>query len=170
MHTVHDLDRERLLELLRVHALNWLAHDGCWFLGAEERDGWDSAQELNEKSWRRFTRVEARRILKFMGIGPGGGTEALAQALQFRLYAQVNDQEIVEMDEHRLVFTMKECRVQAARRRKGLPLHKCKSAGIIEYAGFAETIDPRFRTRCIVCPPDETPPGVYCSWEFTLEG
>jgi len=168
MLTVNDLDKEGLLELLRIHALNWLAHDGCWFLWAEEKYGWDEAQEINEKAWYTFTRVEARRIMKFLDMEPGGGTEALAKALQFRLYAQVNAQEIAEIDDRHLVFTMKECRVQAARRRKGLPLHRCKSAGLIEYQGFAETIDPRFDTRCITCPPDDPPEGIYCRWEFTL--
>lgn len=164
-----DLDRDQLLELLRVYSLNWLAHDGCWFLAVEGEHDWETAQKFNEKAWHAFTRVEARRIMKFLDMAPGGGTAALAQALQFRMYAQINEQEITEIDDRRLVFTMKECRVQSTRRRKGLPLHKCKSAGIIEYSGFAETIDPRFRTRCIVCPPDDPPEGVFCQWEFTLE-
>lgn len=168
MLTTKDLDRNQLMELLRVYSLNWLAHDGCWFLAVEKEHDWETAERFNEKAWYAFTRVEARRIMKFLGTAPGGGTEALAQALQFRMYAQINEQEIVEIDEKRLVFTMKECRVQSTRRRKGLPLHRCKSAGIIEYSGFAETIDPRFQTRCIVCPPDDPPPGMFCSWEFTL--
>ena len=166
MRSLGDLNREELIELLHIHGLNWLAHDGCWFLAAEARDGWERAEELNEAAWHTFTRVEARRILRFLGRKPGGGTEALAEALGFRLYAQVNEQEIVERDDKRLVFRMKRCRVQETRKRKGLPLHRCKPAGIIEYTGFAETIDPRLRTRCIHCPPD---PGVKaCKWRFEL--
>ena len=54
----------------------------------------------------------------------------------------------------RAVFVMRDCRVQSARKRKGLPDFPCKSVGVVEYGEFAKTIDPRIRTRCIACPPD----------------
>lgn len=65
---------------------------------------------------------------------------------------------------------MRDCRVQSARRRKGLPDFPCKPVGIVEYTVFARTIDPRLRTRCITCPPDPRVGELACSWEFTLEG
>ena len=46
----------------------------------------------------------------------------------------------------------------------------CKSAGVVEYPTFATAIDPRIRTECIGCPPDEHPAEWYCAWKFTLEG
>ena len=52
---------------------------------------------------------------------------------------------------------MNDCRVQAARKRKGLADYPCKSGGLVEYRSFAETIDPRIRTSCIACPPDDHP-------------
>jgi hypothetical protein len=39
---------------------------------------------------------------------------------------------------------------------------------LVEYAGFASTIDPRIQTRCIACPPDPHPDSFWCAWEFTL--
>jgi len=33
------LTREKLLELLKIYAKNWLAHDGCWFLAVEKNWG-----------------------------------------------------------------------------------------------------------------------------------
>jgi hypothetical protein len=56
-----------------------------------------------------------------------------------------------------------------SRRRKGLPDFPCKPVGLVEYAGFARTIDPRIRTRCIACPPDPGPRDAYCAWRFTIE-
>jgi hypothetical protein len=33
------MSREELLCALEMFAKNWLAHDGCWFLAAEQRFG-----------------------------------------------------------------------------------------------------------------------------------
>jgi hypothetical protein len=168
MADLNDLSREELIALLDVHAKNWLAHDGCWFLAAEEKYGLEAAIELDERSWERFSPAEARRIMGAFRIPENGGLEALARALQFRLYACVNEQAMV-WEDGALRYEMVECRVQRARRRKGLPDFPCKSVGIIEYSRFAEAIDPRIRTECLACPPD--PVGDrFCSWLFTLGG
>ncbi len=160
--------REQLEGMLEDAAMNWLAHDGLWFLAVEDRFDIETAMDLDAKAWESFTVIEAKRIMKRHGIEQGGGIEALALALGFRLYAFINRQEIVEQSEDRLLFRMNDCRVQAARKRKGLPDFPCKPVGLVEYAGFARTIDPRIETRCVGCPPDEHPEEWYCAWEFTL--
>jgi hypothetical protein len=164
-----DLSRDDLEGMLRDAAKNWLAHDGLWFQAVEQHHGMETAIELDGEAWRSFTRIEAKRIMKRHGIAPGGGIPALARALSLRLYAHLNDQEVVEQTDDRLLFRMNECRVQAARRRKGLPDFPCKPVGLIEYEGFARAIDPRIATRCVRCPPDPCPDGRACTWEFTLE-
>ncbi len=163
------LSKKELLELLSDAAKNWLAHDGLWFRAVENKYGTDIAIELDRMAWKTFTQVEARRIMKRLKIEPGGGIPALIQALQFRLYAFINVQEVVEVQENRCVLRMINCRVQEARKRKNLPDFPCKSVGIVEYTYFAMTIDPRIKTRCIVCPPDPRPPDSYCVWEFTIK-
>lgn len=65
---------------------------------------------------------------------------------------------------------MNDCRVQAARKRKNLPDFPCRPVGLVEYANFARAVDPRIRTRCIACPPDDHPEEYFCAWEFWLEG
>ena len=168
MKNIHNLTREELQELLKDASKNWLAHDGLWFRAVEEKFGMDAAIELDKKAWEQFTVIEAKRIMKRFGITPGGGIPALIQALQFRLYAHINVQEVIEVKENRCVFRMNKCRVQEARKRQGLPDFPCKPVGIIEYSGFARTIDPRIKTKCLVCPPDPHPPEIFCSWEFTI--
>ncbi len=165
---LRQLSQDELIGLLEDAAKNWLAHDGLWFLAAEARFDMKTAIELDTAAWERFTVIEARRIMKRMGIKAGGGIPALKKALQFRLYAHLNVQEILDVDERAFVFRMNECRVQNARQRDGRPDFPCKPVGLVEYAGFARTIDPRFRTRCIACPPDPHPPEFFCAWEFTL--
>src|SRR5512146_2240033 len=163
------LTREQLLKALEMFAKNWLAHDGCWFLAAEERLGMEVAIELDVGSWARFAASEARRILATFGIPPNGGLAALEQALALRMYALINAQRIEwSADRRTLRFFMDVCRVQETRRRKGLPDFPCKSVGTVEFANFARTVDPRIRTRCLHCPP-AAPSGKYCGWEFTID-
>ena len=46
-----QMSREELLRALEMFAKSWLAHDGCWFLAAEERLGMDAAIELDARAW-----------------------------------------------------------------------------------------------------------------------
>ncbi len=48
------LHREQLLQALEAFAKNWLAHDGSWFLAAEERFGVDTAIKLGATAGRRL--------------------------------------------------------------------------------------------------------------------
>lgn len=163
-----DFSKEELLLLLADAAKNWLAHDGLWFLQVEKEYGLEAAMKLDRGAWEKFTVIEAERIMQRLGLEPGGGIPALVEALGFRLYAYINEQEISEITDKRCVFKMKTCRVQAARKKKGLPDFPCKPVGLVEYAGFAKTIDPRIETRCLVCPPDEHPEDLWCAWEFVI--
>ena len=79
------MGREELLRALEMFAKNWLAHDGSWFLAAEERFGMDAAIELDACSWARFAAVEARRIMTTFDIPPAGGLPALEKALSLLL-------------------------------------------------------------------------------------
>ena len=162
------LSREQLEYLLSDFAKRWLAHDGLWFQEVEKIHGLDEAIRIDAGAWERFTVIEARRIMGFLGIEPGGGLPALKEALQYRLYALLNRQELTEPDKNTLIFRMVDCRVQSARKRKQLPDFPCRPVGLVEFSGFARTIDPRIQTKCLHCPPGEHPEDSYCAWEFTI--
>jgi len=161
--------KEELIDLLEIASKNWLAHDGLWFLAAEDAFDMSTAIELDRRAWEQFTVIEAKRIMHFLGLEPGGGVPALKHALQYRLYARINEQEIVDERMDSVVFRMNRCRVQVARQRKGLPDFPCKPVGLIEYGNFASTIDSRFQTECIACPPDPHPDTYWCAWRFILK-
>jgi len=163
-----DLTKEQALQLLEDFAKRWLAHDGLWFLEVEKNFGMDNAIKLDEAAWAQFTVIEAKRIKDFLKLPENGGLEALKEALKFRLYGFLNQQEIIFAG-NKLIYKMTTCRVQEARKRKKLPDFPCKPVGITEYTGFAKAIDPRIKTRCIACPPDEHPEEFYCAWEFWVE-
>jgi len=165
---LYHMSKEELVDLLIDDAKNWLAHDGLWFQAIEATHGMKVAMDADREAWRHFTVIEAKRIMKRLGIEPGEGIHALVECLNHRLYARLNLQECLEVTESRAVFRMVECRVQVARKRKGLADFPCKSIGIVEYTEFAKTVDPRIETRCMACPPDDHPEYFWCAWEFIM--
>jgi hypothetical protein len=166
--SLDDLSREQIIGMLDDFAKNWLAHDGLWFQAVEGEFGMEAAILLDRKAWEKFTVIEAKRIMTRHSIHQNSGLEGLKKALNYRLYSRLNVQEVVEETENRFVFRMNNCRVQYARNKRGLPDFPCKPVGIVEYSEFAKTIDPRIRTTCITCPPDEHPKEYYCAWAFEI--
>ena len=167
MSAIENLPKEKLLILMKNFAKNWLAHDGLWFQAVEKAHDLDHAIDLDTQAWSRFSPIEAKRIKAFLNLPENGGLEALKEALEYRLYAVLNKQSS-ELKDGKLRFYMNDCRVQSARKRKGLPDFPCKSVGIVEYNTFAAEIDPRIKTKCITCPPDDHPEEYYCGWEFWI--
>jgi hypothetical protein len=163
-----EMSAADLVNLLRDLGVNWLANDGIWFQAVERDQGMNDAKRCNDTCWTRYSPFEARRIKDLLGLPEHPGLDGLRQALAFRMYALINRQSIEEVDEHSFIFRMNDCRVQAARKRKGLPDYPCKTAGLVEYPYFARAIDPRIETECIGCPPDPHPEDWYCAWKFTL--
>jgi hypothetical protein len=164
-----DLSREALNSIKENMALNWLANDGVWFQAVESDRNMFDAKRCNDSCWAHFSPFEAWSIRRFLQLEPNPGIEGLKKALRFRLYATINIQSIVDESPESFVFQMNDCRVQSARKRKGLEDYPCKSGGMVEYPCFAESIDPRIKTECIGCPPDAHPDSWYCAWRFTME-
>ena len=164
-----ELDKELMKGILEDFAKNWLAHDGLWFQAVEKQYGMEKAIELDTEAWEKFTVIEAKRIMKRHNIPENSGLDGLKKALEFRLYAFLNIQEIRNETDNSFEFVMIDCRVQSARKRKGMDLFPCKSVGIVEYEGFAKTIDPQIKTECLQCPPDKAAGDeFYCGWKFSI--
>ena len=161
-----NMSKESLIGLMDSVAVNWLANDGVWFQAVEFSSGMNDAKRCNDSCWAQFAPFEAWSIKKFLNLPDKSGLDGLKKALNFRVYARINTQSIVEEGSDSFVFQMNECRVQSARKRKGLDDYPCKSAGLVEYTYFARAIDPEIHTECIGCPPDDHPEEWYCAWRF----
>ena len=161
------LTKEELIALIEIYSKNWLAMDGLWFQSIERENGIDNAMHHDEAVWSSFTVIEAKRIKKFLNLPEHAGIEGLKQALQLRLYANLNENEII-VEGNSLTYKVRDCRVQSARTRKQMPLHPCKPVGIVEYSEFAKVIDSRFTCECVSCFPDITDNTCCCVWKFTL--
>lgn len=167
---IQSLPKEKLIQLIEDYSKNWLAMDGVWFQSVEKKYGMDEAMYHDMEAWRRYTVIEARRIKQFLNLPEHPGLEGLAQALQLRFYTNVNEADLIWEDNGKvLIYRTRECRVQRARERKGMPFHPCKPVGEIEYAGFARTIDNRLACKCISCFPEVTDATCCCSWRFWVE-
>lgn len=165
---LRSLSREQLEELLEIYAKNWLAMDGVWFQSVEAAHGMEEAMKHDAAAWERFTVIEARRLKAFLQLPEHPGLEGLRRALELRFYGRLN-QDSVYMEGNALFYRVGSCRVQSARTRKGMPLHPCKSVGILEYSGFARAIDSRICCECVSCYPEVTDDTCACLWKFTLE-
>jgi len=165
---LQEYTNEQLIDLIERNGKNWLAMDGVWFQSVESKFGMDEAMYHDEEIWKRFTVIEAQKIKKFLGLPEQAGLEGLKAALELRLYSNINDDEII-IEGNTLTYRTIDCRVQSARTRKGMPLHPCKPVGLVEYAGFAKTIDSRFTCECVSCYPDITDESCACCWKFTLK-
>ena len=165
--TLSALSKDQLIELIEIYSKNWLAMDGVWFQSVEKKYGMDEAMVHDVNIWSQFTVIEAKKIKAFLGLPERAGLDGLEQALQLRLYANINRDEILR-EGNKLIYRTLDCRVQTARSRKGMEWHPCKPVGETEYSGFAKVIDDRISCRCISCYPDITDNSCACSWEFTL--
>lgn len=166
--TLRALSKDELIALIELYSKNWLALDGVWFQSVEQKYGMDEAMYHDEAAWRRFTKIEARRIKEFLKLPEQAGLEGLARALSLRFYANLNRDEII-LEGRTLTYRVLECRVQTARTRKQMPFHPCRPVGLVEYSEFAKVIDSRISCECISCYPEICDDTCCCAWRFTLE-
>jgi len=160
-----SMPKGKLISLIDAMSANWLANDGIWFQTVENRQDMYTSKRCNDTCWTRYSPLEASMIKSFLNIPEQGGMQGLEEALNFRLYARINKQ-TAEKKGRDLIFRMINCRVQEARKSKGLEEYACKSAGLVEYGTFAQTIDARIKTECLACPPDRHPEEWACAWRF----
>ncbi|MDH7479319.1 MAG: DUF6125 family protein [Syntrophomonadaceae bacterium] len=165
---LEDFTREELLEYIGWMAQLWQVLDGVWFMAVEKAYGQETALEMDWQAWKHYSVSETKRLMKWLGLTPGGGIFALRQLLALRPQARLNPCEFIENGENELIYRIKSCRVQAARRRAGLPDHPCKRIGVTEYEELARVVDPRIRVSCLYCPPDSCPEDYACAWKFEL--
>lgn len=163
------LDVGRLRELVGIYARNIYALDGVWFQSIERESGMDAAMMHDRKVWSRFTRTESFRLKKFLGLPERAGLDGLERALALRFSALANPEvEICRESCSSLLYRVVVCRVQEARREKGMPYHPCHSVGIIEHRDFARVIDDRIECEAVSCYPEVNDPECACAWRFTL--
>lgn len=165
-----SLPKEKLIEIIQTYSQNTLTIDGLWFLGVEAKYGLETAIDIDISVWRRYGAIEARRVKRILDI-TDNGVPALAKALNLQIWAQSKGMQydIVHPDEKSVVFNVTDCSVQRARMRDNRPLFECKPVGVALFEEFCKEINPKFKMECLLCPPDDHPDDLWCSWKFVLQ-
>ena len=167
---LEELSKEQLQELVTIYARNIYAIDGVWFQSIEQKEGMDEAMHHDRNAIRRFSETEARRIKNFLKLPEQAGLEGLEKALSLRFSALGNPKVEFVHEQDSLVYKVIDCRVQTARKNKGMAYHPCKSVGILEHEFFAKVIDNRIECETVSCYPDIIDESCACAWRFTLKG
>src|SRR3972149_6350358 len=115
-----NMEKERLISLIKALSFTWLAGDGVWFRTVEDNYDMYTSKRCNDTCWARYSPLEAAMIKSFLQLPQRSGLDGLEQALNFRLYAHINEQTI-ERSGNELILRMVKCLVQGTRKLKRLP-------------------------------------------------
>jgi hypothetical protein len=158
------ISKEQLIELFKLSAQLMLTMDGLWFVGTEKIMGIDKTMKLDQDVWRQFGAFEANRMKRFLEMESVSTLEDVCRIVILSpMWVSVGPQ--AEIDNGRCYLSVTNCLPQKARIKKGLSELPCKSMGTAYFEGFAPTLNPQLKFKCIFCPPDEHPKDVRCKWE-----
>lgn len=163
--TVGKLSKQKILDLFFLQVRNIWRVDGLYFLGIEDKFGTEAATRIDARCWQTMGRIEARHLremLEIKRIDP----KSLTYLLRNTGWALDILEKETEITERKVVFRVTKCRTQLTRIKKGLEVFPCKEVRFGYLRSFAHELNPKIKTICKVCPPDERPPNLWCEWEF----
>ena len=163
---LEKLEKETLIELIKMYSHNWLTVDGLWFSGVEEKYGLDAALELDVRMWGIGSMIEAKRIKNLLNL-QGRGLDNIIKTINFMSWAPGFGYEY-ELSTNRAIWTCKRCPPQEQRVKIGKGEFPCKPTFDACFNNVIKVIDPRARVQCIFCPPGPHPDDAWCQWEFIL--
>ena len=85
-----NMEREKLISLIKAMSFNWLASDGIWFRTVEDNYDMNTSKRCNDTCWTRYSPMEVAMIKSFFQLPRRGGLDGLEQASNLRLYAHIN--------------------------------------------------------------------------------
>lgn len=163
-----QLSRQELIDLLQAYARLCLVVDGLWFLGVEKHHGHQEALAIDEEMWSQYGPLEVKRLQQALNLGEVNSLEQVARLfLLTPIWGALGAK--AQLDGDRLWLTVTDCLPQKARLRKGLGEFSCKAVGLAYFEGFFRQLNPNLRFNCLVCPPDDHPPDLWCQWEVRWE-
>jgi hypothetical protein len=158
------LSKEQLLELIDIQQKNWWNLQNNWMAYMDREYGQEAAVKGDCHCFPANARVQVFRLKKLLGLEDD--VESLRKAMVLSTIWANGEYEVWKVDERRLRIKVTTCHQQVRRLEEGVGELGCKPAGIAISEAAARALHPDWKVRCLVCPPDAHPEGVWCEWEF----
>jgi hypothetical protein len=163
-----EMPTERLLDLFFLQIRNIWRVDGLYFLGIEKRFGTDVTTEIDAEVWKIMATIEAKNLRQMFKIDENPDLATILHLLRKSSWALDQPFKTIDVGANLASLRINKCRTQEARLRKGLPEFPCKKVRFGYLRSFARALNPKAEVKCLVCPPDQHPEGLWCEWAFSL--
>lgn len=161
------MDREKLYQYICMQIRNIWRVDGLYFLGVEKRHDKKEATEVDAECWRYMARVEAKELLKFLGMRTPCGPAEILRLLRYTSWSMAHRMKSWRAStDGSASFIVENCRTQNTRMEKGLEPHPCRQVREPYLKAFVEELNPKVEVVCLSCPPDRKREDVWCEWVF----
>ena len=162
------LPEQLLLDYFFIQIRNLWRVDGLYFLDIERNFGTQAASEIDSEVWGTMATIEAKSLKKVFQVSENPDISIIVSLLRKSSWALDQPLKTIKMNNGRAILSVDKCRTQETRAEKGLTEFPCKKVRYGYLKRFAQTLNPKVKVNCIVCPPDAHSKNEWCKWEFTL--
>lgn len=163
------LPKETLVDLVDAACKDAWTCQNYWMVFTERRFGTQVAVDGDAEVFSNVVKAQYYRVRKIFKLGDD--IRSLAKAIKFipvQWPSAGFEYKFLKLSNKGFEMLITQCPMGSERRKSGLPYLPCKKAGIAIYESLTKLANPKMSVKCIFCPPDETPEGVMCKWEFRL--
>jgi len=164
---VKNLSDEMLVRYADFMASNWWNLQGNWMQLISTRHGTELAAEYDTAVWDKNAKVQAWKLKTLFDFD--GGMEHFVRAISLSTVFSNVEFQFRETTPKRVRLLVTKCTMQLNRLKGNLPELPCKVPGIAAVAGFAAAYNPKVKTTCLQCPPDQHSEDEWCHWLFELQ-